>query len=376
MGSLVHREMTQLGDVTHDTAFAFDRDGPTRVRLAGTPPLGQLPLLWREGLPASVIAAHEQSGEADLAAYSIPDAILIDRGWVVANGSPLYAPDLLPVYVRYYLRHGWTSPNLSPDGRERIAIERCWSIWHFNCATYGHWLLEGLPKLLTIRLCLAAHPTLRDVPVALPSNVVASVRQAIELLVPELATLYYDPDRQYIAAERMLLPTWGPDYFYHPAISELLDDVVARVSASARSDRIFVSRRNHSGDRVLRNADALARVAEKQGFAIVHPDEYAFSDQVAIFAGARAVVGEFSSALHNTIFSRRGAGVLALNWVNPLQSRIGRLRGLRIGYLLGTDGLPVPYRRERSEPLSYDICERTFAERTEQLLHAVTTETG
>jgi len=74
---------------------------------------------------------------------------------------------------------------------------------------------------------------------------------------------------------------------------------------------------------------------------VVYPEDCAFETQIGLFQNAVTVVGEFGSGLHNAIFSAPGTIVVALNWINPIQSRIARLRGHRIGYLLPTTGTEV-----------------------------------
>lgn len=68
---------------------------------------------------------------------------------------------------------------------------------------------------------------------------------------------------------------------------------------------------------------------------------------MAAFAGAKLIVGEFGSALHNAIFSPKGTTVLGMNHINSCQTRIAQLRRHRIGYILPADG-PLGFDRSLS----------------------------
>lgn len=363
--------ITDVTDVREAASLPRRTDEIVRVTLATPePPLAQQPLLWTDDLPAEIVAEHERrEPHPPLAVYAVPDAIVIDQGWVVRRDAVLWREDWCPIYVRHYVRLGWTEPCLAPAERDAICVDRCWNAWHFGCQTYGHWLVEGVPKLLAIRRAVERWPDLADAPLALPSDAPAVVGEAVRALVPGLAILDYDPLRSCVAALQLLVPSWGREHFHHPAISEEID-AIASAGPPPSSERIFVSRGFASEVRRLVNGDAVEAIATEHGFAILRPEDHGFAEQLAAFRGARVLVGEFGSGLHNAIFAPRGARVIALNWVNALQSRIGQLREQRIGYLLPVTGVPVLFRRDREEPEAYEIAEDLFERRLAEIVGA------
>ena len=46
------------------------------------------------------------------------------------------------------------------------------------------------------------------------------------------------------------------------------------------------------------------------GFTVVHPQELALAEQLAIYRRADCLAGQYSSALHNSLFARRGINLL------------------------------------------------------------------
>jgi O-antigen biosynthesis protein WbqL len=104
-----------------------------------------------------------------------------------------------------------------------------------------------------------------------------------------------------------------------------------------------VSRLAPSLYRQLSNQAEIECIAVSEGLELVKPETLPISEQIALFASADLLVGEFGSAMHNALFSRRGTRVFCLNWINGLQSRIAQLKQQRVGYLLPSDGVPVKY---------------------------------
>lgn len=82
---------------------------------------------------------------------------------------------------------------------------------------------------------------------------------------------------------------------------------------SAESGSIFVSRRLNAHNptyRPLANAAAIEHAAERMGFRVVFPESLRFSQQIALFGGADAIVGPSGSGMLNALFSRPGSKVL------------------------------------------------------------------
>ena len=101
---------------------------------------------------------------------------------------------------------------------------------------------------------------------------------------------------------------------------------------------IFVSRRRQSNLPPFESAAAIEAIAREEGLAVVYPEDFSLREQVTLFRQARLIVGEYGGALHNAIFAPRGATVVALNRIDVVQSRIARLKGHRIGFLLPKNG--------------------------------------
>ena len=310
---------------------------------AGGDALGDAPLLWRDTTPERLIRDHEQALRTPaLEVFGIKDAMLHGPGWVSKDDRVLFEKTIYPAYCQEWYRSKRIYNAVDVD-LARLAERRFrtgWHISHFNCGVYGHWLTEVMPKLLAIREFGRRWPDLIDIPVFMPSNLPAFVHAHTRSLLPQVPVVTYDPQQEFIRVERVLMPTWGSDHVYNPWLALQL----ASLSPDRNPDlpkRIFVSRRLESVFRSLDNLEELEQIATEAGLTVVYPEDHAFETQIAMFQNANTVVGEYGGGLHNAMFSAPGTIVIALNWINRIQSRMARLRGHRIGYLLPTSGTEV-----------------------------------
>ena len=111
--------------------------------------------------------------------------------------------------------------------------------------------------------------------------------------------------------------------------------------------------------RRLSNDEEIESIASSFGLELISPETLPISKQIELFSECAFVVGEFGSALHNTLFSPTDIPVLALNWVNGLQSKISQLKKQSVGYLLPSSGLPVKM-EWGAAPQTYHIDPRRF----------------
>jgi capsular polysaccharide biosynthesis protein len=311
--------------------------------LAGGTRLDEAPLMWRDSLPERLVRDHEQPSIAPpVEVFCLSDLVLQGPGWVGREKGLLFEPSIYPRYCRDWYTSGRiynaTETNLSrlTERRQRLG----WHISHFNCGVYGHWLTEVMPKLLVIEEFLRRWPRYASMPILMPSIFPEFVYAHTRTLLPHVPIATYDPRKEYIRCERMFMPTWGRDHVFNPWVGEQVDRIRSAPDPEM-PQRIFVSRRSKSVVRALDNQQELESIAMQEGLTIVHPEDYSLPRQIALFRNAAMVVGEFGSALHNAVFSRAGTLVIALNWLNDIQSRIARLKGHRIGYILPTSGAEV-----------------------------------
>ncbi len=141
---------------------------------------------------------------------------------------------------------------------------------------------------------------------------------------------------------------------FHPRIKDYFTKLKAQLTGEeeirnvqnrplnppCNEDLLYVSRTKYSqGWHGINNEIEVQNTLRQLGFTVLHPEERTFSEQAALFSKARVVVGEFSSAMHNTLFSPAHTKVICLNWINNYQTEIARLQSHHIGYIRPSDGI-------------------------------------
>jgi capsular polysaccharide biosynthesis protein len=271
----------------------------------------------------------------------------------------LMAP-ITPLFVDEYLQEG------GPVGDRRLSKKAkrfvpgaSILLTNWNSSTYGHWLLEGMPKLLLLRRIAHQLPRLR---IVLPDSLPTWIGKWIELVLPNAAIERYDDLVEYVQCEVLLLPTLllSPEHFPHPELATLLEDIRQFSTLEAGPcTRIFVSRVARNPFREMVNQAEIEQIALEEGLMLIQPETLSIPEQIAHFAQAKLIVGEFGSAMHNTLFSPPGARVFCLNWINPLQCYISQLKRQHVGYLLPSSGVPVTYVLGKAR-VGYHIDPRVF----------------
>ena len=311
-----------------------------------TPPR---PMLWPCPVDA-LTEAHSRPSEAPHADVQVIREAVVGGGGSqpTKDGAYVYAATAYPGYIKAYLDQDITPEvwAFEPGRLRTIRVPRAFAVLHFNLM-WGHWLTEVFPKLFAIR-ALAAMGV--RAPILVPSNAPVYAARIIRDVLPGQELVTYDPATHKVLVKQLIMPPMLQHFYvFHPRFGEALD-LYAR-PAGRPSSRLFVSRggmRTAYAYRELVNEPELEAAAAETGFRIVRPEALPWREQLALFAGARVIAGEFGSGLHNTLFSPHAAKVVALNCIGDTQSRIANFRGQDIGYVLPDDGLPRVFHQERS----------------------------
>ena len=310
----------------------------------------------RSRLPPALIASHEmpnlawfnhvhaqQADVPPLGCHLIRDAEITGQGYVFSAGRLVTQDVYLHGVARSELEN---RPDLLPGaspGRRCLRIDRrpVIEILGPGSPVYGHWLVDFLPRAAIASEMLgdAFHDCLIPLPGDLPD-------WTVDLLVrftgfrPE-NVLRYDSGTEFLSCARLCVPSFGHaggGYFFHSFVRDFYARFVPRRSAS-RSRRICLSRRNFEQQTrgVLKGFAQrlyMEQAAVERGFEIVCPEELGVEQQIALFAEAGVVLGEYGSALHNTLFSPARTIVGSVRYPNSVQTRIAGLMGQDVLYLI------------------------------------------
>jgi capsular polysaccharide biosynthesis protein len=331
-------------DVTGDLGSFGRAGGHQRLMLfAAALPPPQQPIHRQSEIPPDFVAEHQHyPPPTAVHAYAVHGAVVWGNG-LLTSGSQFVAPtDCLPAYFRPHMRpegppiHPVHAGSLNRADVETVTLDHpVASALHPNLV-YGHFLLEILPRLYGLSVLRQFGA---DFPLLLSSTVPAWVKSFVRMLHPEPGIVWYDATRQRVVAPSVILPSMmQTEHNFHPAFNLMVEHLVQLHRPTAPGPtHLYVSRSNY-GDERIENEDEVERVMTDLGFSIVHPHQMTPEEQIRLFSGARAVAGEYGSALHNAIFSPPGTRVIALNFFNNYQSKIARVRRHRLAYVPPEDG--------------------------------------
>jgi capsular polysaccharide biosynthesis protein len=216
-------------------------------------------------------------------------------------------------------RHPRYSDQSAPDDHPIIESHGpLATIVHRYSGAYYHWLIEAVPRLLQLRKFLDKDPNLLLLvdcdEWAQVKN--TSIDQYLRLLGIDLSRVVrYLPWKIY-AADRVLLP--GPVQSGVPVADrlyavrrELLSDI-----RPSRPGCVIAIDRSRATCRRITNwpevVEALRHTCRDREVIDFDATQMGVSDQVALFAGAAAVVGAHGAGLANTVFCNPAATIVEI----------------------------------------------------------------
>lgn len=316
-----------------------------RLRLAsGTPGPGEavMPLSRLSALPA-MLAAPFGAGTVELEASR-----LFADHWHLMPSDGTLCLDLvfhLPVTDDMLAVHyGWQGRSLVRTGLPEVRIEEP-ALFLGGAHNYYHWLADFLPRLAVLdgegpdgEQGIGAW---RDRRLVVNSRLASYQRRALDLLGIGPERLLHAPAGHLLAFDRLavprlperpLRPDGVPEWMAPALTGEMAAWLRARFAPWMRPEsgsprRLMILR----GDAMIRrcvNEDQLMEVAKRHGFVAVRPEDLPLERQVALFAGAEAVLAVHGAGCANMLFAPSGSHLLELHPAEHLPDFYPHMCGL------------------------------------------------
>ncbi len=320
----------------------------------------QIPAFQEAALPDDIRISHYR--------YSMPPAVRVNaltRGLVwgnglVTRGKRFFLPTgSFPPYIRACVRPDgydfpwfWSGALGKPNAR-RIVSDLPIAVGLHPNLGFGNMVLEMLPKLYQLAMLRTMGAEFR---LALSHRVAKWVREFVALYFADHEIFWYDGDAEYVEARSVIVPPMmHSDQNYHPAVNLVIEDALQRAGAGRQGPkrRLYVAR--YGDDRRLQNdAESNASLSDL-GFEFVIPERMTVCEQIQLFAEAEMLVGEYGTALNNSIFSPPGARVVAINRIDWYLGSIGRLRRHFLAYVPLADGGFKDWRADKQTGKMYTV---------------------
>jgi len=276
--------------------------------------------------PAARAAFQRNPGTTRIDGFDLRDVTLVAaRMLLFSNGRRLAETRYLVDDRDYWMTPPSPRTSHEPDDDRTVVIG-------VNLAfrNYYHWLMQCLPAIdASVRTVGAGHCVLALPPLA------GWQEETLALLgyanLPR-TRIDFDCHYRYSRAHWNAYLGGVAEDFMSPRCLDVLERAGSSIEPVPDTpERLYVARLD-SGNRVIRNEDAVRRLLEKYGFVTVIPGILSFAGQVALFKGARVVVGGHGAGLTNLAFCRAGTTVLELiqsTYPTVFMNRVAQAKGLR-----------------------------------------------
>jgi capsular polysaccharide biosynthesis protein len=215
------------------------------------------------------------------------------------------------------------------DSAASLEIEEAFTLLGFTGNHFGHWIAEYLPKYVAASMSGGLPP----VPLLMEANASKSLRQALELVVPEGINIIEMPPLATANIRRLWcapLPERSPTTDDCPepkrfagVVSEMARRIDRAVGPVAGPGKVFLAR-SPNFPRKLVNREAVEAMAQARGFVVAFPEHLDFSDQYQLTRNASFVIGPDGSAMYLALFAKAGAKVCMLSSRDALVMMPGR----------------------------------------------------
>jgi hypothetical protein len=246
----------------------------------------------------------------DVFVCDIPDAYLyVDTGMVCTRNWKV-AGDL-DVRLTFYKTYGKLRP---PQSKIKRLSGTCATIGYGLDSNYFHWMVDCLPRLISLA---RAEPT-NKVTLIMSASLGDQQRETLAALCPANFELQYHPPDTWFQVERLVWPSLVSGLCnaflpadYYEAIREPIFAGYGLPATHAKTERLYVTRRDSSRRRIL-NEDALVAFLAPYGFRTVELSKLSFREQVELFHRAEIVIGPHGAGL-NAIFHSGKIDVIVLH---------------------------------------------------------------
>jgi len=172
-----------------------------------------------------------------------------------------------------------------------------------NNMSYGHWLLEKLPKLRGVEHY--ENKTGNRVKLLIDPHLSEWQRELLSICgKPEKDWIIWSDNSAQI--NNFVLPKWERRTFCFSDIDWVTNKIEQSLNFEQHlneySNRIYISRQN-TDRRRIKNIEELRSMLDSYGFEIVAPEELDFEEQVAMYKNAGCIVGTPGGAFANIAFA-------------------------------------------------------------------------
>jgi glycosyl transferase family 61 len=194
---------------------------------------------------------------------------------------------------------------------------------------YYHWLIDELPRLLSVEKC----PELSESPILVDFHADAWQVELLDRLGIDGSRLHRVEFRQAVRFDRLIVPSrLSTKMVAHPdAVRFMRDRVVPHADAMSPQPgkRLYVTRgSNNVRTSSLVNERSVIDKFKKANFRFVDPGKLKIREQIDLFADAEVIAGPGGAGMANALFAPRKAKILELSSASMLCETFGSITSI------------------------------------------------
>lgn len=267
------------------------------------------------------------------------DARVMGRNGYVVDGSGKILGDVPKVYRADYTPAAHPLLGLVRPPVTAALPGRSAALAVFSTGNYYHWMFEALPRLDLLKQAGVDLGTIDGFIVNDTAN---------QFVQPSLAALGIPADKLRVTrdgyawrCEELLVPSMPCQTNPSLWVCEFLRHHLLPLAAgNSKRERLFVSRAPGAKRRVTNETEVETLLAAR-GFRKVYLESCSLAEQIALFAGAEAIVAAHGASMANLVFCAPQTKVIEIfepEYVNPCYWGVAQQVSLDYGYLLGEGG--------------------------------------
>lgn len=214
--------------------------------------------------------------------------------------------------------------------RKTIQIEEAFFLDGLFSWNWYHFITQVLPKVKYLNQIPEGVPVLVGPHAEGNNNFHTILRLFLNRYAPNRKVIYmqnnkaYQPKRLYVASSQgLLIPNLKENVkggvraewcLYKQSTLEFLRETLLKEIDTKKKyqETIYISRKNASERRRF-NEEEISAMMQKEGFAVVAPEEYTVQEQIALFNHAKCIVACSGAALTNLLCCQNGCKVIIFN---------------------------------------------------------------
>lgn len=195
-------------------------------------------------------------------------------------------------------------------------------------SNYYHWLIDSLPRLLSIEQELAK----ADFSLLLPENGPKYILDSLSYF--NINHITFIKSNTYVSAENLILPYYlaGSGHIRPDKVLKLKHFFLDKISSKTSIKRIYASRATQN-NRKISNEKEVVNLLIQKGFEIVYFENYTFEEQVSLVKNADFLVSSHGANMTNLMFMQSNTSVLELiKEINPNFCYWGLASSVNVNY--------------------------------------------